>query len=129
MKYVYPAVFHPSDTNGSVEVSFPDLEIATFGDSLSEAYEMAKDALCLTLATWEDEGTAFPAPSPIFDLSLQSGSLALIECDTDYYHRQWGEKPVRKVITIPAWLNTKAEQMGINFSQTLQEALKKKVML
>ena len=36
---------------------------------------------------------------------------------------------VRKTLTIPAWLNNIAEEMDINFSQTLQEALKEKIGL
>lgn len=36
---------------------------------------------------------------------------------------------VRKNLTIPSWLNEKAEELGINFSQVLQEALLQKVKL
>lgn len=31
----------------------------------------------------------------------------------------------RKNVTIPSWLNEAAEKEGVNFSQILQEALKK----
>lgn len=34
---------------------------------------------------------------------------------------------VRKNVTIPEWLNNRAEKMGVNFSRTLQEALLKKI--
>lgn len=37
------------------------------------------------------------------------------------------DKSVRKTLTIPAWLNTAALEMDINFSQVLQEALLAKV--
>jgi antitoxin HicB len=30
-------------------------------------------------------------------------------------------------MTIPQWLNTKAEKAGVNFSQILQEALKERL--
>ena len=35
--------------------------------------------------------------------------------------------PVRKTLTIPAWLNIAAQEKQINFSQTLQEALLAKI--
>ena len=41
----------------------------------------------------------------------------------DTYAEKYGEKAVRKNLTIPAWLNTFAEKNHINFSQVLQEAL------
>ena len=40
------------------------------------------------------------------------------------YEERYGEKAVRKNLTIPAWLNNAALEKGINFSQVLQEALK-----
>lgn len=39
------------------------------------------------------------------------------------------EKAVKKTLTLPAWLNIQAEKAGVNFSQTLQEALYKKLDL
>ena len=43
--------------------------------------------------------------------------------DMDAYAERYGEKAVRKNVTIPAWLNSYAEKQKINFSQVLQEAL------
>jgi len=37
------------------------------------------------------------------------------------------EKSVKKTLTIPAWLNTAALEKGINFSQVLQDALKRQL--
>ena len=45
----------------------------------------------------------------------------------DAYAARYGSKAVRKNLTIPAWLNTRAEAKNINFSQVLQEALEKLV--
>ena len=36
-------------------------------------------------------------------------------------------KAVKKTLTIPEWLNVLAEKKGINFSQTLQNALLEKL--
>ena len=47
--------------------------------------------------------------------------------DVEAYAKKHFEKSVRKTLTIPAWLNAAALEQGINFSQTLQEALLAKV--
>jgi len=39
------------------------------------------------------------------------------------YAEKYGNKAVRKNLTIPAWLNTFAEKNHINFSQVLQDSL------
>ena len=41
----------------------------------------------------------------------------------DAYAEKYGDKAVRKNLTIPAWLNTFAEKNHINFSQVLQDSL------
>jgi hypothetical protein len=41
----------------------------------------------------------------------------------DTYTEKYGNKAVRKNLTIPAWLNTFAEGKRINFSQVLQDSL------
>ena len=51
----------------------------------------------------------------------------MVLLDMDAYAEQYGEKAVRKNVTIPAWLNAFAEKQKINFSQLLQEALMSKV--
>lgn len=37
-------------------------------------------------------------------------------------------KSVKKTLTIPEWLNKRAEKVGINFSQALQEILLSKIV-
>jgi len=36
---------------------------------------------------------------------------------------------IKKTLNIPSWLNGRAEAANINFSQTLQKALKKELQL
>jgi len=47
----------------------------------------------------------------------------MLVLDMDAYAEKYGNKAVRKNLTIPAWLNTFAEARHINFSQILQESL------
>lgn len=123
MKYVYPAVF--TKEQDIYSVTFPDLDIATSGESIAEAVDMAKDALCLMLYDMEEHGVEIPAPSDIKEVSCHEDSfVSLIDCDTMEYRRYFGGKAVKKTLSIPAWLNTLAEREDVNFSSVLQKALK-----
>ena len=128
-KYLYPAVFAKEGTQYSVH--FPDLESCyTMGDSLQDAYEMASDALCMTLYTMEEELKEIPAPSATSDIKTQEGEfVTLVSCDTMEYRVFYNNKSVKKTLTIPEWLNTMSEHAGINFSAVLQAALKQELHL
>ena len=47
-----------------------------------------------------------------------------VYADTDAYRKKNDARAVKKTLSIPSWLNTMAEEAGVNFSQILQEALK-----
>ncbi len=60
------------------------------------------------------------------DIKPETGGIvSLIALDMDAYSNKYGNKAVRKNVTIPAWLNTFAEQYDINFSRALQNMLMK----
>lgn len=63
----------------------------------------------------------------IEDNDIVRSFKSLVVVDLDEFAQKWGNKSVRKNLTIPQWLNTKAEALNINFSQVLQEALKEKL--
>lgn len=122
-KYIYAAIFQEEDCGYSV--IFPDLDVATSGETLEEAMEMAKDALCLTLYDLEETKQPIPQATNITKLVCGVDSFAtLIECDTIEYRKFFNNKAVKKTLSIPAWLNTMAEREEINFSAVLQKALK-----
>lgn len=58
MKNVYPVFFTKTDTVVLVEV--PDLEILTEGTDMSDAIEMARDAIELKCVSMEDDEQKFP---------------------------------------------------------------------
>ena len=121
MKYVYPAIFVEDD--GKIGVDIPDIKgCHTFGDNLTEAMEMAKDALEMMLVSYEDDNQDIPAPSKIKDINAD-GFVSYVLADTDEWRREFDSKAVKKTLSIPSWLNFRAERASINFSQTLKEAL------
>ena len=100
-----PAVFRKAEEWG-FWVSFPDFpECMTQGDSMNEAYEMAVDALGLSLSSMEDEGTAFPKASELDAVDSEDGVLVIVEFDMAEYRRKNGSKAVKKTLSIPEWLN------------------------
>ncbi len=127
-KYVYPAIFSPSE-DGGFTVSFPDVSgCYTEGDTLAEAIEQAKDALCLMLYDLEEREESIPMPTSINDVVTESGDIvSLVACDTLEYRKFFDKKAVKKTLTVPNWLNTMAERADINFSAALQEALIEKL--
>ena len=126
MKLIYPAVFYPfSDGSGGYTVEFPDLPgCVTEGTDLEEAFEMAIDAASGWVLDELEEGNEIPKASAYADVKpRENGQVNIVLLDMDKYAEQYGEKAVRKNVTIPAWLNTFAEKRKINFSQVLQEAI------
>lgn len=122
MKLIYPAIFHKEDD--SVWVEFPDLTgCQSFGDNVQDAYENAKEALegyCITML---EEKHELPKASDITSISFGENSFtSLVETDLTTHLSKM--KSVKKTLTIPAWMNDMAESKGVNFSQTLQNALK-----
>ena len=127
MKYVYPAVF--TEEKNGYSVNFPDFESCyTDADDLQAAIERAKDVLCLVLYHAEEKKESVPFPSDIKSIKTNPDEFAtLIDCDTLEYRKFFDNKAVKKTLSVPAWLNDMAERENINFSQVLQEALKRQL--
>lgn len=142
MKVIYPVCIFQTKENFMVFV--PDLNTNnTYGETLEEALYMAQDLIaCYILEDLEDVAkNEIPKQSKIEDIDIKevqkkweledkdiiSSFKTLVLVDLDEFAQKWGNRSVRKNLTIPQWLNTKAEELNINFSQVLQEALLKKI--
>lgn len=125
MKYVYPAIFTPVE-NGEYSIRVPDLPgCVTCGKDLADALDMAQDAISMWLTDAEDSKEEIPPASNVFDIKCDKSEFVnLIAADTVEYRNLNDSRAIKKTLTIPNWLNTKAEKAGVNFSQVLQEALK-----
>lgn len=135
MKSAYPVVFYHAEEGGFV-VAIPDIAGCwTQGDDLTDAIEMAKDLIEMMLVSFEDDNEKIPKPSTLeeakkiadsYDMEFVTGNpiFSYVAINTDEWRKNNSEKSVRKNVTIPEWLNVKAEKANINFSQVLQNALK-----
>ena len=128
MKYAYPAIFTPEE-EGGYSIRFTDIEgCYTQGEDIADGIEMAQDVLALNLYNLEESGATIPAPSMPKDIECADGEfVTMICCDTIEYRKMYDSKAIKKTLTIPAWLNTMAENNNINFSLVLQNALKQQL--
>lgn len=126
-KLLYPACFYPCEEQEGYTVVVPDLPgCVTQGRSLLDAIGMAVDAASGWILDEMEDGNPIPPASKIEDVCADDrpgGFVNLIVLDMDAYAEKYGEKAVRKNLTIPAWLNTYAEANNVNFSRVLQDAL------
>jgi len=125
MKLTYPACFYKDDKSGGYAVVVPDLPgCVSGGDTIADAILMATDAASGWVLDELEDGKAIPPASTLEDVQPDSGGfINMLVLDMDTYAEKYGNKAVRKNLTIPAWLNTFAESNNVNFSHVLQESL------
>lgn len=128
MKLIYPAIFMPCEEKDGYTVIVPDLPgCVTEGNSLIDAVEMGVDVACGWILGELEEGNDYPAASDLSSISIDEGGfINLLVLDIDAYSEKYGNKVIRKNITIPAWLNTYGEKNNINFSRVLTDSLMQK---
>jgi len=129
MKNAYPIILTP-DKSGYV-VYIPDFNINTEGDSMTEAIEMARDAIGIIGIEIEDSNQPLPEPTAIENIKKENADdiLSLVDVDFTEYRRQNDMRSVRRNVTLPAWLDFEASKSGVNVSAILQKALKQELHL
>lgn len=128
MKTVYPVIL--TQTSDGYVSFVPDLNINSQGKDIADAIAMTRDAIEMWGCYEEDIGHPIPEPNLLTKHVIDSNqNLTLIDVDFIEYRKKNDNKAVKKTLTIPNWLNVKAEKANINFSQTLQEALQERLKL
>ena len=118
----YPIVISREE-DGFFYVEIPDFDIATQGDSVADAMEMARDAIGLMGIDLIDDGKELPAPNSTKIKAAEDDILTMVDVDFSEYRRKVDNKAVKKNCTIPYWMSVEAERAGINYSKLLQEAI------
>ena len=124
MKGAYPIVMEKAGKD--VVVYIPDFDCNTEGTDFADAMRMARDAIGLMGITIEDDGNAIPEPSDLEAvMAAHEGEIVtLVDVDFAEYRKANDMRTVRRNVSLPQWLDTKAAQSGINVSAVLQKALK-----
>ena len=127
MKEVYPILISPAE--GGFVVYIPDFNINTEGDTLTDALEMAKDAIGIIGIEMEDRKQALPTPSEVKAVikETENDIVSLVAVDFSEYRRQNDMRTVRRNVTLPSWLDFEAKKSGLNVSAVLQMALKQEL--
>lgn len=125
----YPAVF-TYEEGQEIAVVFPDLDVATSGIDDSDALLSARECLGVVLFGLEEDGEDIPTPTALTDIHVADNERAvLIDVFMPAVRMANINKAVNRTVTLPAWLNAKALENNINFSQVLQDGIKEKLGL
>lgn len=128
--YIFPAIV--TTENDGITITFPDLEgCITCAYSDDEIMKVSKEAFGLHLYGLETdeeiEGKELiPVPSKLNNLKLEKNqATTLVEVYMPVIRQVLDNKAVKKTVTIPNWLDVQAKKYEINFSQLLQESIRK----
>ena len=129
-RYAYPARFTAYHDDGDYwVVRFPDLEgCMTNAETLEETIEQAHNILEDYMALLERDGNDIPHPTPYNAVKARKGEIVqLIVVPMASARRRWDESIVKKTLTLPRWLDEMGQQAEVNFSQILQDGLRKQL--
>lgn len=122
MNYIYPAVFQQNSDN-TYTITFPDLPgCISEGKSLSNAIDMAQNALTQWIEYLLEEKETIPSPTDIKAIETTNNQFTnLVRANPR------DNRAVRRTVSIPKWLDVKASDAGISLSKVLQDALKERL--
>lgn len=126
-RYFFPAVF-TYEPGCEIAVEFPDLGVATSGVDDDDALLSARELLGCVLFGMEEDGEEIPAPTSLKQIAVGPNEhTALVDVYMPSVRQAQSTKAVNRTVTLPAWLNALAVEHDVNFSQTLQTALRQQL--
>lgn len=121
--FVYPALFHLNENDGSYTITYPDLPgCVSEGKSLENVLYMAQDALRQWLECTIEVGQEIPAASRIESVAHKQGEFVnLIRVELK------DNRAIRRTVSIPKWMYDAATSANLSLSRVLQDALKERL--
>ncbi|HAT55863.1 MAG TPA: toxin-antitoxin system, antitoxin component, HicB family protein [Lactobacillus sp.] len=121
---VFPIVIANSkrSTEHPYLVSIPDFDGMTEATSIADGIEMARDWIGSYSLVKSLPNSNYHLPS-----ATSQDVVTLVDVNIDLYKRLNDQRSIKKTLTIPNYLNELGVEAGINFSETLTEALKQKL--
>ncbi len=124
-KLIYPCVVRKEDD--IYYANFPDFNACfTDAESIDELFANTKEVLNGVIFTMLKNKMDLPAD--VENIKLEEGEfLILVESPVGAIKDRINNMAVKKTLTLPAWMNEMAMEHDINFSQVLQEGLKREL--
>ena len=126
MKVTYIALVQKSP-DGWYAISFPDLPGAhAQAKTLEDVATEAKASLESFLYAASLVGEVVAAPSET--VTFASGQMhVIVTVDMEAYKQMQDTKPIKKSVSLPAWMANGADRAGLSLSKVLQESLKSRL--
>jgi hypothetical protein len=119
----YAAIFRKAqNSNGGYYIFFPDLMVSVYCDSFNSAFDIAPRVLSAQLASFISKGKALPDPTPEEKIQLNSSFSEMIiwfPGNPDACRIRKSALSVKRTVTLPEWLEYRANQEHINLSSFL----------
>lgn len=130
-KYLYTALIAPMEDGSGYSVTVPDLPgCVTSGKDLEDAIEQVSNAMGGYLCVQEDEGLPIPEATKPEDIPHGPNEICyLVSVDMPRFQMMNDNRPVRKSVSLPAWMAKMADERHINCSQLLQQALRARLKM
>ena len=134
MSVIYPVIFTAThDRKDTYLVYIPDINGMTEGHGLEDAVNMARDYIGCSF--YDKPDGSLPTATDIADVNISKSVFAndgdsfvsLVDTDLESFRQKMDNKPVRRNVSLPNWLNKKANEAHINVSRVLQDALIEKL--
>ncbi len=124
-KLIYPCVVRKEDD--IYYANFPDFNACfTDAESIDELFANTKEVLNGVIFTMLKNKMDLPAAGE--NIKLEEGEfLILVESPVGVIKDRINNMAVKKTLTLPAWMNEMAMEHNVNFSQVLQEGLKREL--
>lgn len=111
-------------------LTFPTFDYMVSDTGKDEDYiKAAQEIIALHVLDAEEEKRELPAFDDNKIKLTKKQKLIYVNVWMPYHRTMVKTVYIRKNVTIPVWLDELAKASGINFSETLTEALKKKLSL
>lgn len=125
--YVYPCTVKKED--GIYYANFPDFDACfTDAEDMEELFYNVKEVLNGVLFSLMSNNIDIPKPYKYGDIKLNKDEFViLVDAPITAIRDKVDNKSIKKTLTIPKWLNDVSENENINFSQVLQEGLKREL--
>ncbi|MDR2523678.1 MAG: type II toxin-antitoxin system HicB family antitoxin [Synergistaceae bacterium] len=130
-RYTYPALFAYEEGSDGIGVVFPDFPgCVSHGENEEHAMKGAQEALALHLWAMERDGGDIPEPSALKNLDYKEYeapgvqlAAVLVNVWMALFREEMDNKSVTRAVTLPHWLDMRAKEAKLNYSQTLQDGL------